>query len=265
MKRPNVIAAALVLAAGSAHAQDAVARRVDAAPDGEVRISFAAKPDVCGWQEGISFRGSQVVTEGTRTVNNGNWSRPGEMECLKGPVRVTLVKRDGRVSDVRTRVAYPFQARGGRVTDLGTLDPREASAYLLSLAERTPNGGVGKDLIFAATLAEGAVSWPVLLRIARRESIPRDTRQSAVFWLSQEASESATRGLQEIVDAAGDQGVRKQAVFALSQRPNNEAVPALIRIARTHRDPELRRTAIFWLGQSKDPRALALFEEILAR
>jgi hypothetical protein len=260
----NVVAAALVLAAGSAHAQDAIARRVDAAPDGEVRISFAARPDVCGWQEGISFRGGQS-TQGTRTVHDGNWSRPGEMECLKGPVRVTLVKRDGRVTDVRTRVAYPFQARGGRVTDLGTLDPREASAYLLSLAERTPDGGVGKDLIFPATLAEGAESWPTLLRIARRESIPRDTRQSAVFWLSQEASESATRGLQEIVDATGDQGVRKQAVFALSQRPSNESVPALIRIARTHRDPELRRTAIFWLGQSRDPRALALFEEILAR
>lgn len=260
MTRPTVIAAALVLSAGGAHAQDAIARRVDAAPDGEVRISFAARPDVCGWQEGISFRGSQV-TDGTRTVNNGNWSMSGE--CLKGPVRVTLVKRDGHITGVRTRVAYPFQARGGRVTDLGMLDPREASAYLLSLAERTPRGGVGKDLIFPATLAEGTESWPALLRIARRESVPRDTRESAVFWLSQEASESATRGLQEIVDAGGDRGVRKQAVFALSQRPSNEAVPALIRIARTHRDPEMRRTAIFWLGQSRDPRALALFAEIL--
>jgi hypothetical protein len=262
MNGPITVAAALILAAGSAHAQDAIARRVDAAPDGEVRISFASRPDVCGWQEGISFRGSQV-TEGS--VNHGNWSRPGGMECLKGPVRVTLVKRGGLVTGVRTRVAYPFQARGGRVTELGTLDPREASAYLLSLAERTADGGVGKDLIFPATLAEGAESWPGLLRIARRESIPRDTRQSAVFWLSQEASESATRGLQEIVDASGDREVRKQAVFALSQRPGHEAVPALIRIARTHRDPELRRSAIFWLGQSKDPRALALFEELLAR
>ncbi|HEX8673591.1 MAG TPA: HEAT repeat domain-containing protein [Longimicrobium sp.] len=264
MNGPNVIAAALILAAGSAHAQDAISRRVDAAPDGEVRISFAARPDVCGWQEGISTRGSRV-TQGTRTVRDGNWSTSGETECLKGPVRVTLVKRDGRVTDVRTRVAYPFQARGGRVTDLGMLDPREASAYLLSLAERTPDGGVGKDLIFPATIAEGAESWPALLRIARREGIPRDTRQSAVFWLSQEASESATQGLQEIVDATGDQGMRKHAVFALSQRPGEEAVPALIRIARTHRDPELRRTAIFWLGQSRDPRALALFEEILLR
>ena len=30
-------------------------------------------------------------------------------------------------------------------------------------------------------------------------------------------------------------------------------------------DPEIRRKALFWLGQSEDPRALALFEELLTR
>jgi hypothetical protein len=52
-------------------------------------------------------------------------------------------------------------------------------------------------------------------------------------------------------------------VFALSQRSGNEGVPAVIRIARTNPDPELRKSALFWLDQSEDPRALALFEEIL--
>jgi len=42
-------------------------------------------------------------------------------------------------------------------------------------------------------------------------------------------------------------------------------VPALIRIAKENKDPDLRRKAIFWLGQSDDPRALALFEELLTR
>jgi hypothetical protein len=42
-------------------------------------------------------------------------------------------------------------------------------------------------------------------------------------------------------------------------------VPILIRIAKTNKDPEIRRRALFWLGQSDDPRALALFEEILTK
>ncbi|PYP42245.1 MAG: hypothetical protein DMD43_03595 [Gemmatimonadetes bacterium] len=59
--------------------------------------------------------------------------------------------------------------------------------------------------------------------------------------------------------------MREQAVFALSQLPRDEGVPILIHVARSNRDPALRRKALFWLGQSDDPRALALFEEILAR
>ncbi len=91
-----------------------------------------------------------------------------------------------------------------------------------------------------------------------------DTRRHAVFWLGQAAGEAATRGLDSIaVDARGDLEVRKHAVFALSQRPSEEGVPALIRIARTNSNPELRKSALFWLGQSEDPRALALFEELL--
>jgi HEAT repeat protein len=80
------------------------------------------------------------------------------------------------------------------------------------------------------------------------------------------AGEAATKGLSDLVeDRTGDRDVREQAVFALSQRPHDEGVPALIRIARENPDPELRKKAIFWLGQSDDPRALALFEELLTR
>jgi HEAT repeat protein len=57
----------------------------------------------------------------------------------------------------------------------------------------------------------------------------------------------------------------EQAVFALSQRPTDDAVPGLIRIARTNGDGAIRRKAVFWLGQTDEPRAMALFEDILQR
>ena len=56
-----------------------------------------------------------------------------------------------------------------------------------------------------------------------------------------------------------------QAVFALSQRPKDESVPALVRVAKTHPDPSIRKKALFWLAQSDDPRAIALFEDILRK
>jgi len=54
-------------------------------------------------------------------------------------------------------------------------------------------------------------------------------------------------------------------VFALSQLPKDEGVPKLIELARTNKNAEVRKQAFFWLGQSKDPRAVAFFEEVLLK
>jgi len=124
--------------------------------------------------------------------------------------------------------------------------------------------GDADALVTGATLADSAVVWPELLRLARRDDLPLETRRQAVFWLGQAAGDAAARGLDSITtDERGDLEVRKQAVFALSQRPADEGVPALIRVARTSPSRELRKSALFWLGQSEDPRALALFEDLL--
>jgi HEAT repeat protein len=52
-------------------------------------------------------------------------------------------------------------------------------------------------------------------------------------------------------------------VFALSQLRGKQGVEPLIAVARSNKDPQVRQKAIFWLGQSGDPRAAALFREIL--
>ena len=123
-----------------------------------------------------------------------------------------------------------------------------------------------KNAVFAAAIADSVEIWPDLLRLAKDTRRARDTRRQAVFWLGQAAEAAATRGLEELIDAdMPDRDVQESAVFAISQRPRDEGVPTLIRVAKTHRDPEIRRKAIFWLGQSEDPRALALFEELLTK
>jgi len=150
-------------------------------------------------------------------------------------------------------------------TDLGMVSTKEAASYLLALALRDESRAAEKA-IFPAVLADSVTIWPDLLKIAKSDAVSRKVRRSAVFWLGQAAGDAATRGLTDLVaDGGQDREVRESAVFALSQRPRDEGVPALIRIARENKDPDLRRKAIFWLGQSDDPRALALFEELLTR
>jgi len=141
----------------------------------------------------------------------------------------------------------------------------DATDFLLDLA-RGPDGRVGEDAILPAILADSVTVWPTLLKLARDDRVSRRARRQAVFWLGQAAGDAATRGLADLVDDRGvDREVKEQAVFALSQQRGDAAVPLLIRIARTHPDREVRRKALFWLGQSDDPRALALFEELLTK
>jgi len=143
---------------------------------------------------------------------------------------------------------------------------REAVDYLMSVANSSSSSKIGSEAIFPMTLADSVEIWQGLLRLARDQSRPNSIRTQSVFWLSQIAGEKITANLAELTgDAAIDRDVREQAVFALSQRPHGEGVTALINIARTNRDREIRKKALFWLGQSRDPRALALFEEILSR
>jgi hypothetical protein len=248
--RTNWCAGLLVALLPAPLAAQSLAQRVQAAGDGTVRMSFAAR-------EGVCSRGPGSIT----IMDDGDdeW----ESDCERGPVRVSLRMRGGRVAGSETYVGGRWRAGRDRVTDLGLVPAQEAADLLLALAPQVGDDD-GGELVTAATLADSAVVWPRLLRMARDTEIRAETRRQAVFWLGQAAGDEAAKGLDSLAaDSGGDIEIRKQAVFALSQRPADEGVPILMRIARSSRHPELRKTALFWLGQSEDPRALTLFEEIL--
>ena len=258
--RGGWMAAALLLSVAPLPAQG-LAERISGAPDGAVRITVPARPGICGNGESISMRhpGREGVSVSRSSdARGGRWDEP----CVPGPLHIELRVRRGTVENVNTRVGS-FRATQERITDLGAIPAEEAVEYLLGLAERGPES-VGKDAIFPVVAADTDPVHPQLLRLARNEAVPDETRRGAIFWLSQQAGDAITRGLGELVeDEREDLGVREHVVFALSQRPPEEAIPALLRVARTNPEPRLRKQALFWLGQTGDPRALEIFEEIL--
>ena len=82
--------------------------------------------------------------------------------------------------------------------------------------------------------------------------------------MAQRAGDRAVGTITQALDDPETE-IRKKAVFALSQLPKDEGVPKLIEVARSHRDAAVRKQAMFWLGQSRDPRALAFFEQVLTQ
>ena len=77
-----------------------------------------------------------------------------------------------------------------------------------------------------------------------------------------EFTQAATRG-----DGATGEDVTEnvRTIRSIPLKLKGKRVPKLIDVARSHRDPAVRKQAMFWLGQSRDPRALAFFEQILTQ
>lgn len=253
-------AAALVTLATFAEAQTP---RIEAVRDGQVRFTVTLRPDVCGSGQSIwrSRDGSSRTTWGnSRSARDVEY----DVDCDPGPGRVVIDRDRGQTIDLRFYVGGRWRSNPS-ATDLGHLSTLEAANLLLAVV-RSEDNKAGRNAIFPLTLIDSVDVGQDLLRIARDNARPRETRRQAVFWLGQLAEGPATAGLRELVgEEALDRDVREQAVFALSQRPREEGIPALINIVRTNRDPEIRKKALFWLGQSNDPRALDLIEELLTK
>ncbi len=232
----------------SAHLSD----RVDAAPDGSVRFSYAAREGVCGDRGGTKIH---VLEE------------DGYPQCAGGSVTVQLDKRGALIDELDLWVGPERSPSDAPDTDLGPVGSAEAAWYLASLAGRGygVSDDAAEDAIAAAALADSVEIWPALLEMARDEYLAADAREAAIFWLSQFAGEKATVPLENIARSEADTDVRQAALFGLSQLPDGAGFEALMRVAREDDDPELVQASLFWLGQTQDPRAISLFEEILTR
>jgi hypothetical protein len=249
--------AVLLIGVARALPAQSVADRIAAVSDGTVQFRFAARPGVCGDGEGtIAFGNSMFRSEvGSWNTRGSHWRE----SCAPGPVQVRLTIREHEVIALRTTVGDARSTPPG-VRDLGVVPAVDAADYLVTLAARDDRRA-NQQALLPALLADSAVIWPRLVRLARDSTRSRRMRQEATQWLAQLASGAfgETRDTEE----TDEQHVRGQAIFALSQLPRDESVPALIDVARRNADPLLRRRALFWLGQSLDPRAIDVIEETL--
>jgi hypothetical protein len=257
MKSVAVALLAAVCAAQHAAAQS-LAQRVQGAGTGLVTLHYSSRPGVCG--------------DGRRYFSMGDHMRFGEWRsgdqrssCIPGPARARMRVRDGTVTELRVAVC-PDVARTEQATDRGEVRGADAAASFLGRAE-TSGGGVAREAITAAVLADSVSVWQRILAIAADTArAEQGTRRHALFWASQFATAKVMGHGDDITEIDGPDDrddTRGDAVFALSQMRGRRGIDPLIQIARTHRDPFVRSKAIFWIGQSGDPRAVGVLREIL--
>ena len=244
------LAAALTLGAATAGAQS-LAQRIAAAGQGEVRMTYATRPNVCG--DGRSSVGvGDAFFMSTSMESYGRWT---SNNCRRGPARVSLEVGPNGVESVRTHVGGSWDAGTGHVADLGAVPAAEAASYFLDLAEKV-DGRDARDALLSAVIADSADISERLLAIGQRTSAPMETRRRAVNWLGVFGDASMVQPLAQLARGSDDEkkSIGQAALFALSRLPDGAGIPAVIELAHSAPSSRLRAQAVFWLGQSDDAR-----------
>jgi HEAT repeat protein len=250
MRRVARVAAAVTLGAATAGAQS-IAARVASAGEGEVRMTFATRADVCGDGGSMLGIGDSFMMNSTSEFQ-GHWT---STSCRHGPARVAVEVGPSGVSSVRTHIGGQWGDASGHVTDLGVVSAPAAAAFFLDLAEKG-NGGDARNVLMPAIVADSADIAPRLLALGQRVSASAELRRTAIKWVGFLGDSSMVAPLTALAKSGDDgkKSVAEAAVFALSQLAGNAGIPSLIDIARNGSSTRLRSQAVFWLGQSSDER-----------
>ena len=104
-----------------------------------------------------------------------------------------------------------------------------------------------RKAVFLVSQKRTAETANILMSVARSDP-DQETREQAVFWLSQVPG--STPLLEEILKGNGDESIKEKALFSLSQQNEPRAAQSLRDFAaRESENSDLREKAIFWLGQ----------------
>ncbi len=193
--------------------------------------------------------------------------------ALEPASEISILARYEGSTITRLRTATPdceIDAGGLPVTWLENVKVDDGAAWLAGIINADTGSGerfnrVTKPAITALGMHEGTAASRALVAIARTHPMS-NTRNDAIFWLSQRAGDQlAAAAIVDAIERDPDTDVKKRAVFALSQLPKDESIPKLIDVAKSNKNAAVRQQAMFWLGQSNDPRALKFFEDVLLK
>lgn len=216
------------LAARSADAQD-LARRVAAAPDGLVMMTYAVRDGVCG--DGRTFIADgaggdyAVWFHGGMSIHSTN-SGDFQSRCAAGPARVMLVLRERRVVDVQPFVGPPSAATERASTNLGVVSAPDAARYLLDLARR--GSGDARDAFLAAGIADSARIAQPLADMARDRSLRTEVRSGSLRWLARAAEREGSRDALAVArriaeDTSDATEIRDRAIRVIAEEPDGPA------------------------------------------
>jgi len=132
------------------------------------------------------------------------------------------------------------------------------------LARRDPcSVALRRKAVFLVSQKRTDETANILMSVARSDP-DQETREQAVFWLSQVPG--STGLLEEILKGNGDENIKEKALFSLSQQSEPRAQQILRDFAgRDNENSDLREKAIFWLGQRRSGENTQFLRSLYSR
>jgi HEAT repeat protein len=234
-----------------------IGRRVAGAPDGLVKMTYAARAGVCG--DGRSFiaeasgsgRGSDIWL--ANGVPLSSTSGDISSRCEAGPVRLMLVVRDHQVIDVQPFVGPSSAATTRAGTELGTVAVADIARYLIELA-KIGREETARNALLAASLADSVRIADRLASIARDKSLAPPAREAALKWVGRIAEREGNRDALRVARAIAEDGddrvdVRERAIRVIGE--DDDGGPAYLRSLYSKLgEPTLRERVVRVVAES---------------
>jgi hypothetical protein len=139
----------------------------------------------------------------------------------------------------------------------------DAMPFLKDVYGRADDSRFKESLLSIIGSRRNEDSRNFLVEIAQNSRESMETRRIAIWSLQSSGVTGAQ--LAVIYDRGTEVELRKQVISVLGNLKDNGGVDKLIDIARNDKNSELKKQAISSLQRTKDPRAVALLQEIINR
>ncbi len=180
-----------------------------------------------------------------------------------GALQAIAMHADAAADRALERFLAPDQPESIRLRTVSYLGARNLDAVKKVIAG-DPDIRVRERAVSSLANSRQPEALDLLVSIAKTGDDPR-LRLQAVSGLGRKSGANVVSTLTGIIDNDRDPGVKRRAMSSLQSLPDGEGVPVLIQMAKTQRDLEMRKQAMTSLQHSRDPRALAFFEEVIRK
>lgn len=216
------------------------------------------------WLSGVTPAESLRFLESlTRTDRNDRFSMESRRNTARSALAAISLHRDAAADAILDRLAAAGDMRQQAAQSLaGTRGAHGfATVQRLLAAEKEPDM---RRVLVGALGGTREAGTAEALRPYLRDSDAR-IRAEAVYWFAQRGGAAVIGDVTKMVESDADDNVRRRGISGVSRLPANDSIPALIQLARASSNPVVRKEAVSALSRSKDPRAMALMEELIKK